>query len=107
MRIGEISFSGNMFRRILYGACNVPTKFRQYIQFKFRSHINFRCRIALYGAKKVGKSAIIQQFLNEHFPTKHIKTTEELSVTEFTTSNGDTLTLEILDTAGSINLASI
>lgn len=90
-----------MNRRTLYGVSNVPTKDRVYIQSKFYDHINYRCRIALFGARKVGKTAIIQQFLCKRFPTEHQKNTAKLYVAEFHTSNGDSLTLEIVDTDSS------
>lgn len=66
-------------------------------QIKFKE----QRRIVVLGAAKVGKSAIIQQFLYDQFTKKYNKTVEDLYVAEYNLSSGASLTLEILDTTGS------
>lgn len=63
--------------------------------------IKFKERVVIFGAAKVGKSAIIQQFLYDRFPERYNKTIEDLYIAEYNLSSGASLTLEILDTAGS------
>lgn len=63
--------------------------------------IKFKERVVIFGAAKVGKSAIIQQFLYDRFPDRYSKTIEDLYIAEYNLSSGASLTLEIMDTAGS------
>ncbi|XP_020284952.1 ras-related protein Rap-2a [Pseudomyrmex gracilis] len=59
-----------------------------------------RHKIVVMGAAKVGKSAIINQFLYNTFTPKYKRTVEEMHHADFTVS-GIHLTLDILDTSGS------
>lgn len=61
---------------------------------------NIRHKIVVMGAAKVGKSAIISQFLYNTFLPKYKRTVEEMHHGEFSVS-GVHLTLDILDTSGS------
>nr|XP_015921961.1 ras-related protein Rap-1b-like [Parasteatoda tepidariorum]XP_015921962.1 ras-related protein Rap-1b-like [Parasteatoda tepidariorum]XP_015921963.1 ras-related protein Rap-1b-like [Parasteatoda tepidariorum] len=56
-------------------------------------------RLVLMGAAHVGKTAIVHQFLYEHFPTEYIPTIEELYRGEYDVGNTG-LVLDILDTSG-------
>lgn len=58
-------------------------------------------RIVVFGSAKVGKSAIIRQFLYDQFCERYTRTVEDLFIAEYNLSNGASLTLEILDTTGS------
>ncbi|XP_022253094.1 GTP-binding protein Rhes-like [Limulus polyphemus] len=57
-------------------------------------------RVVVMGATKVGKTAIIRQFLYEVFPVDYSATVEELHRGEFSVG-GCSLTLDLLDTSGS------
>jgi len=57
-------------------------------------------RIAIMGDEAVGKSSIVSRFLVEKFEEKHNKTIEDLRRRHFV-MNGASLTVDILDTAGS------
>lgn len=57
-------------------------------------------RVVVMGAAKVGKTAIVQQFLYDRFPLDHRATVEELHREEYEVG-GCCLTLDILDTSGS------
>ncbi|XP_066981860.1 ras-related protein rapA isoform X1 [Macrobrachium rosenbergii] len=59
-----------------------------------------RYRIVVMGAAKVGKTAIINQFLYDQFTPKYTRTVEEMHHGEYEVS-GMSLTLDILDTSGS------
>lgn len=59
-----------------------------------------RHKIVMMGAAKVGKSAIIHQFLYSTFTPKYKRTVEEMHHGDFNLS-GINLTLDILDTSGS------
>lgn len=59
-----------------------------------------RHKIVVMGAAKVGKSAIINQFLYSTFTPKYKRTVEEMHHGDFNVS-GIQLTLDILDTSGS------
>ncbi|XP_076296293.1 ras-related protein rapA [Lasioglossum baleicum] len=61
---------------------------------------NIRHKIVMMGAAKVGKSAIINQFLYNTFTPKYKRTVEEMHHGDFNVS-GVHLTLDILDTSGS------
>lgn len=68
------------------------------------SHHRFRenRRIVVFGAGRVGKTSIIRQFLYDKFKPKCGITVEDLYVADYNLSNGASLTLEILDTSGSL-----
>ncbi|XP_047499074.1 ras-related protein Rap-1b-like isoform X1 [Penaeus chinensis] len=59
-----------------------------------------RYRVVVMGAAKVGKTAIINQFLYDSFTPKYTRTVEEMHHGEYEVS-GMSLTLDILDTSGS------
>ncbi|XP_018802401.1 PREDICTED: ras-related protein Rap-2a [Bactrocera latifrons] len=61
---------------------------------------NARHKIVVMGAAKVGKTSIITQFLYNTFTTKYKRTIEEMHQGNFSIA-GVSLTLDILDTAGS------
>ncbi|XP_075156703.1 ras-related protein Rap-2b [Haematobia irritans] len=61
---------------------------------------NVRHKIVVMGAAKVGKTSIITQFLYNTFTTKYKRTIEEMHQGNFSIA-GVSLTLDILDTAGS------
>lgn len=63
-------------------------------------------KIVVLGGAKVGKSSIISQFLYGNFTTKYKRTVEEMHREEFNV-NGVRLTLEILDTAGSLEFPAM
>ncbi|XP_011642499.1 ras-related protein Rap-1 [Pogonomyrmex barbatus] len=64
------------------------------------SESSIRHKIVVMGAAKVGKSAIINQFLYSTFTPKYKRTVEEMHHGDFNVS-GIHLTLDILDTSGS------
>lgn len=57
-------------------------------------------RVVVLGAAKVGKTAIVHQFLYDDFPEDHFATIEEFHTGEYEL-NGASLTLDIVDTSGS------
>ncbi|OQR66439.1 GTP-binding protein Rhes-like [Tropilaelaps mercedesae] len=57
-------------------------------------------KLVVMGASRVGKSAIIQQFLYNRYPAKYVPTVEEFHSGEFD-FNGASITLDIIDTSGS------
>lgn len=57
-------------------------------------------RIVVLGASKVGKTAIVEQFLYNKFPLSHRETVEQLHNIEFPIPRIGSLVLEILDTSG-------
>ncbi|XP_014246333.1 ras-related protein Rap-2a [Cimex lectularius] len=63
-------------------------------------------KIVVLGGAKVGKSSIIAQFLYGTFSTKYKRTVEEMHREEFNVG-GVRLTLEILDTAGSLEFPAM
>lgn len=64
-------------------------------------------RVVVLGSAKVGKSAIIWQFLYDKFLTRYRKTVEDLYLAEYKLPGGASLTLEILDTAGSFRFPAM
>ncbi|RWS12367.1 GTP-binding protein Di-Ras2-like protein [Dinothrombium tinctorium] len=60
-----------------------------------------RYRLVVMGSAKVGKTAIIKQFLYETFPEEHNPTVEELHKSEFDIKDIGLIGVEILDTSGS------
>lgn len=89
-------------------------KWRKFIEINFRNErlsesdsgggkhaeSSIRHKIVVMGAAKVGKSAIINQFLYNTFTPKYKRTVEEMHHGDFNVS-GIQLTLDILDTSGS------
>ncbi|XP_043281779.1 ras-related protein Rap-1A isoform X2 [Venturia canescens] len=65
-----------------------------------------RHKIVVMGAAKVGKSAIINQFLYNTFSPKYKRTVEEMHHGDFNVS-GIQLTLDILDTSGSYDFPAM
>ncbi|PVD38776.1 hypothetical protein C0Q70_01399 [Pomacea canaliculata] len=65
-----------------------------------------RFRIVVMGAAGVGKSAIISQFLYDHFQIEYNETIEELHQGEYD-FDGTRLTLDILDTAGAYSFPAM
>ncbi|RWS27398.1 GTP-binding protein Rhes-like protein [Leptotrombidium deliense] len=63
--------------------------------------VRLHTRIVILGPSKVGKTAIVQQFLYGTFPETYNETVDELHRTQFKVSSLGTLTLDILDTSGS------
>lgn len=45
--------------------------------------VNLQCRVVLLGAAKVGKTAIVEQFLYDAFPVLHSATVEQLYRAEY------------------------
>lgn len=58
-------------------------------------------RLVFLGAAGVGKSSLIHRFLQDTFEPKHKRTVEELHSTEYETTDGEEVKIEILDTTGS------
>lgn len=67
---------------------------------------NARHKIVVMGAAKVGKTSIITQFLYNTFTTKYKRTIEEMHQGNFSIA-GVSLTLDILDTAGSYEVSHL
>lgn len=65
-----------------------------------------RYRVVVMGAAKVGKTAIINQFLYDSFTPKYTRTVEEMHHGEYEVS-GMSLTLDILDTSGSFEFPAM
>lgn len=63
-------------------------------------------RLVVMGAARVGKSAIVHQFLYEMFPAEYIPTVEELYRGEYDVGNTG-LVLDILDTSGSFEFPAM
>ncbi|KAL3212223.1 hypothetical protein MRX96_036070 [Rhipicephalus microplus] len=57
-------------------------------------------RVVVLGAARVGKTAIVRQFLYDEFPVDYVPTVEEFHTGEYEI-NGASLTLDIVDTSGS------
>jgi Ras family len=60
-------------------------------------------RVVVMGSAFVGKTQIISQFLYEKFTSRYLKTVEELHRGEYDLPDESSLTLDILDTAGSFS----
>lgn len=56
-------------------------------------------RVVVLGPEKVGKTALINRFLNKEFPIKHKATTEQTNHSTYSLA-GVKIKLEILDTSG-------
>ncbi|XP_064478956.1 GTP-binding protein Rhes-like [Ornithodoros turicata] len=57
-------------------------------------------KLVVLGAARVGKTAIVHQFLYDEFPVDYFATVEEFHTGEYEV-NGSSLTLDIVDTSGS------
>lgn len=66
-----------------------------------QARVNLHSKIIVMGSAKVGKTAIVEQFIYEKFPIIHFATVEQLYRTEYELRSIGTLTLDILDTSGS------
>ncbi|XP_032397365.1 GTP-binding protein Rhes-like [Etheostoma spectabile] len=63
-------------------------------------------RLVFLGAAGVGKTALIQRFLQDTFESKHRRTVEELHIKEYDI-DGVKITVEILDTSGSYSFPAM
>lgn len=63
-------------------------------------------RLVFLGAAGVGKTALIQRFLQDKFETKHRRTVEEMHSKEYDIG-GVKITVEILDTSGSYSFPAM
>lgn len=63
-------------------------------------------RLVFLGAAGVGKTALIQRFLQDKFEAKHRRTVEELHSKEYDIE-GVKITVEILDTSGSYSFPAM
>ncbi|CAO1309099.1 unnamed protein product [Diamesa hyperborea] len=61
----------------------------------------------MMGSAHTGKSQIISQFLYEKFTTRYRQTIEELHCGEYELPDGNSLTLDILDTSGSFSFPAM
>ncbi|KRZ40057.1 GTP-binding protein [Trichinella pseudospiralis] len=62
---------------------------------------NVKFKVILLGASQVGKTAIVDQYLWKKFqPDSYKPTIDEFNWIEYETENGNTLMLELIDTAG-------
>ncbi|RWS25849.1 GTP-binding protein Di-Ras2-like protein [Leptotrombidium deliense] len=66
-----------------------------------------RYRLVVMGSAKVGKTAIIKQFIYETFPEEHNPTVEELHKSEYDVKDFGTIAVEILDTSGSFSFPAM
>uniref|UniRef100_T1JY24 GTP-binding protein Rhes n=1 Tax=Tetranychus urticae TaxID=32264 RepID=T1JY24_TETUR len=62
---------------------------------------NFHIKIVVLGSPRVGKTAIVSQFLYSHFPESYIATVDQLHRAEYEVKGFGPLILDILDTSGS------
>lgn len=58
-----------------------------------------KCRVVVMGSAKVGKTAVVSQFLYDTFTSRYVRTVEDLHTGEYEI-RGRSLQLEILDTSG-------
>ncbi|XP_058496888.1 GTP-binding protein Rhes-like [Solea solea] len=72
------------------------------LEVKEKTHV----RVVFLGAAGVGKTALIQRFLQDTFEPKHRRTVEELHSKEYDIS-GVKVTVEILDTSGSYSFPAM
>lgn len=63
-------------------------------------NIKDQYKLVVLGAARVGKTAIVHQFLYDEFPVDYFATVEEFHTGEYEL-NGASLTLDIVDTSGS------
>lgn len=70
------------------------------------TRLKSRYKVVVLGAARVGKTAIVHQFLYDSFPTKYRRTVDEMHHGEFDLG-GSRLTLDILDTAGSFEFPAM
>lgn len=72
----------------------------------FKERVALQKRVVVLGAAKVGKTAVIEQFLYGTFNDEHIATVEQLYRTEYQLKQGQ-LTFDILDTSGSFQFPAM
>lgn len=72
------------------------------LEVKEKTHV----RLVFLGAAGVGKTALIQRFLQDKFETKHRRTVEEMHSKEYDIG-GVKITVEILDTSGSYSFPAM
>ena len=65
-----------------------------------------RYRVVIFGAGRVGKSAIISQFLHNEFKEKYRETVEDLHCREYNV-NGNCIKVDILDTSGTLQFPAM
>ncbi|XP_071491689.1 GTP-binding protein Di-Ras2-like [Diadema setosum] len=63
-------------------------------------------RLVVLGSGKVGKTAIIQQFINSRFEEKYKETVEDLHCREYHI-NGHSIKVDILDTSGTLQFPAM
>ncbi|XP_041474631.1 dexamethasone-induced Ras-related protein 1-like [Lytechinus pictus] len=63
-------------------------------------------RLVVMGSGKVGKTAIIQQFINNKFEEKYKETVEDLHCREYHI-NGHSIKVDILDTSGTLQFPAM
>lgn len=63
-------------------------------------------RLVFFGAAGVGKTALIQRFLQDRFENKYTRTVEELHSREYNT-DGAKIRIEIMDTSGSYSFPAM
>ena len=63
-------------------------------------------RLVVLGSGKVGKTAIIQQFINSRFIEKYKETVEDLHTREYHI-NGHSIKVDILDTSGTLQFPAM
>uniref|UniRef100_G3MLH1 GTP-binding protein Rhes n=1 Tax=Amblyomma maculatum TaxID=34609 RepID=G3MLH1_AMBMU len=63
-------------------------------------------RVVVLGAARVGKTAIVHQFLYDEFPVDYFATVEEFHTGQYEL-NGASLTLDIVDTSGSYSFPAM
>lgn len=72
------------------------------LEVKEKTHV----RLVFLGAAGVGKTALIQRFLQDKFETKHRRTVEEMHSKEYDIG-GVKITVDILDTSGSYSFPAM
>lgn len=72
------------------------------LEVKEKTHV----RVVFLGAAGVGKTALIQRFLQDKFETKHRRTVEEMHSKEYDIG-GVKITVDILDTSGSYSFPAM
>uniref|UniRef100_UPI00358F85A9 ras-related protein Rap-1b-like n=1 Tax=Myxine glutinosa TaxID=7769 RepID=UPI00358F85A9 len=83
-----------------------PTKETRRVSMAPQVGISRRVRLTFLGAQNVGKTSLIQRFVNGSFDTKHNHTLDEASTVEYEV-NGRLVQLEIMDTSGSFEFPAM
>ncbi|CAL8286097.1 unnamed protein product [Arctogadus glacialis] len=63
--------------------------------------------LVMLGAAGVGKSALIERFLHDHFESKYTRTVEEFHALQYDSADSGEVRLEILDTSGSYSFPAM